>query len=202
MTARAAPYLMLLIPKAHPDSRGDSMQAQRPRSAPTPLPSRSISLELLQDLRQKVLEAEGNVPIPIVVVLLEDVRHALQRDAGLDEQVEAQLALVALVVGLEQQLDEAVRQTIAEGDEGVGELVALDVARVVRVEAVEQGAPAGEERPQPAELVEADGARAVAVEHPYHHAHRVRVEGRPVAVDKRRAELPLGELSRACAFCP
>lgn len=160
------------------------------------------SLELLQDLGQEVLEAEGDVAIAVVVVLLEDVRHALEGDAGLDEEVEAQLALVALVVGLEEQLDEAVREAVAEGDEGVGELVALDVAGAVRVEAVEEGAPAGEERPEAAELLEANGAGPVAIEHPDHHAYGVGVEGRPVAVDERRAEFPLGELAGACWFVP
>lgn len=160
------------------------------------------SLELLQDLGQEVLEAKGDVAVAVVVVLLEDVRHALEGDAGLDEEVEAQLALVALVVGLEEQLDEAVREAVAEGDEGVGELVALNVAGAVRVEAVEEGAPAGEERPEAAELLETNGAGPVAIKHPDHHAYGVGVEGRPVAVDERRAEFLLGKLAGACWFVP
>lgn len=154
-------------------------------------PTHPTLLELPQDLRQEVLKAQRDVAVAVVVVLLEDVRHPLEADAGLDEEVEAEDALVALVVGLEQQLDEALREAVAEGDEGVVELVELDVARAVGVEAVKQGPPRGQEGPEPAELVEADGPRPVAVEHPDHHAHRVRVKGRPVAVDQRRAELPL-----------
>lgn len=166
--------------------------SSQPRRGPS-------SLELPQDLGQEVLEAEGDVAVAVVVVLLEDVGHALEADAGLDEEVEAEDALVALVVGLEEQLDEALREAVAEGDEGVVELVEGDVAALVGVEAVEQGAPRGQEGPQPAELVEADRAAAVAVEHPDHHAHRVRVEGGPVPVDEGGRELALRQLAGACS---
>lgn len=164
---------------------------------PSSQPQGPGSLELPQDLGQEVLEAEGDVAVAVVVVLLEDVGHALEADAGLHKKVEAEDALVALVVGLEEQLDEALRQAVAEGDEGVVELVELDVAALVGVEAVEQGAPRRQERPQPAELLEPDRPAAVAVEHPDHHAHRVRVEGGPVPVDEGRRELALRELAGA-----
>ena len=142
-------------------------------------------LQLLQDLGQEVLETEGDVAVTIIVVLLKDVGHALEADAGLHEEVKAHDALAALVVGRKEQLDEAVAEAVAEGDEGVAELVEADVAALVRVEAVEQRPPRGQKRPQPAELGEADRPAAVAVEHSDHHAHRVRVKGRPVAVDER-----------------
>lgn len=151
-----------------------------------------FSLELLQDLAQEILKAQRNVPIAIIVILLEDVRHALQGDAALDEEIEAHDALLALVVGAEEQLDELGAEAVAEGDEGVAELGEGDVAAAVDVEAVEEGTPGGEERPEAAELVKADGAVAVRVEHADHHADGLGVEGGPVAVYEGGGELGLG----------
>ena len=107
--------------------------------------SSSLLLELLQDLHEEVLEAEGDVAVAVVVVLLEDVGHALEGDAGLDEEVEAHDALGALVVGVEEELDEAWGEAVAEGDEGVAELIEADVTAAVYVELVEQRAPRRQE---------------------------------------------------------
>lgn len=160
----------------------------------------SDSPQLAQNLRQEVLEAKGDIAVTVVVVAFKYVGHALEADAGLDEQVEAHDALVALVVGAEEDLDEAFAQAVAEGDERVAELVQADVAGPVRVKAVEERPPRGQEGPQAAELLEADRAAAVAVEHADHHAHRLRVERRPVAVDQRRREFPLRELPGTCTL--
>lgn len=94
-------------------------------------------LHLLKNLAQEVLKAQRNVSIAVVVVLFEYVRHALERDAGLDKEVEAHDALVALVVGAEDELDKLRGEAVAEGDEGVCELGEGDVAGAVDIEAVE-----------------------------------------------------------------
>lgn len=101
------------------------------------------SPQLLQDLAEEILKAQGNVSVPVIVVLFENVRHALEGDAGLDEQVEAHDTLLALIVSSEQELDELRAQAVAEGDEGVGELVEGDVSASVNIEAVKEGAPGG-----------------------------------------------------------
>lgn len=44
------------------------------------------------------LQTQGNVAITIVVVLLEHIRHALQTDASLDEQIEAEALGAAYIV--------------------------------------------------------------------------------------------------------
>lgn len=154
-------------------------------------------LQLLQNLAQEVLKTQRNISIPIIVIPLKHVRHALQRDARLDEEVKAHDALAALVVGAEEQLDELRAEAVAEGDEGVGELGQGDVAAAVDVEAVKEGAPRGEEGPEAAELLEANGAAAVRVEHADHHADGLDVEGGPVAVDEGRGELLFGEVAGA-----
>lgn len=155
-------------------------------------------LELLEDLDEEVLEAEGDVAVAVLVVLLEDVGHALEGDAGLDEEVEAHDPFAALVVGAEEQVDEALAEAVPEGDQSITELVGADVAAAVGVEAVEERPPRRQERPQPAELLEPDRTRPVAVEHPDHHPHRLRVERRPVPVHQRRRQLLLRQLARAC----
>ena len=139
---------------------------------------------LLKDLAQEILKTKCDISIPVIVILLEHVRHPLQRNTRLHEQVETHDALVPLVVGPEEEFDEARGEAVAEGDEGVGELLKGDVAGAVDVEAVEEGAPGGEEGPEAAELLKGDGAGAVRVEHADHHPDGLRVEGRPVAVDE------------------
>lgn len=158
-------------------------------------PKPPFLLQLAQNLRQEVLKAQRDVPIAIIIVLLEHIRHALQADAGLHKQVEAHDAVAALVVRAEEQLDEARAEPVAERHQRVVELVQADVARLVHVEAVKQRPPRGQEGPEPAELLEPDGAAAVAVEHADHHAHGVRVEGGPVTVDERGREFSFGELA-------
>lgn len=150
------------LPRAHP--------------APTRLP------HLLQNLAQKVLKAKRDVPIPIFIILLENIRHPLERNTSLHKQVKAHDALPPLIIRPEQQLHEPGREAVPEGDEGVCELLERDVAGAVDVEAVEEGAPGGEEGPEAAELLEGDGAGAVRVEHADHHPDGLRVEGGPVAV--------------------
>lgn len=168
-----------------------------PRVPRPPCPS--LLFHLLENLAQEVFKAERNVPVSVVVVLFEHVRHALQRDASLHKQVKAHDALVALVVGAEDELDKLRGEAVAERNQGVGELGEGNVAGAIDVEAVKERAPGGEERPQAAELVKADAAAAVGVKHANHHAHRLDVKGGPVAVDESGRELLFGQLAGPCA---
>ena len=102
--------------------------------------------------RQKLLETQRNIPIPIPIIPLKHVRHALQADAALHEKVEAHAIRAAAVVDAVHHGDEAGREAVAEGDEGLGVLVVGDGAASVFVEAVEEGAPGGEEGPEAAVL--------------------------------------------------
>jgi hypothetical protein len=100
-----------------------------------------------QLLRVSNLQAQSNIPIAILVVLLKHVRHPLQAYTRLDEQVETQrIASVAVVCAVEQ-CDELLGEAVSEGDEGFVEFRKGDAARVVLVEAVEEVAPGGEETP-------------------------------------------------------
>lgn len=62
-------------------------------------------LELLKNLCQEVLKAQCDVAVAIVVVLLEDVGHALERNAALNKEVETHNPFISLVVCVEDQLD-------------------------------------------------------------------------------------------------
>jgi hypothetical protein len=112
------------------------------------------------------LQAQRNIPVPVLVVLLKDVRHPLQADARLHEQVETQRVAPAPVVRLVQQRDEALREPVPEGDERFVELGVGDCAAVVGVEAVEEAAPRGEEAPQAAVVVASDNSEGTGeIEH-------------------------------------
>lgn len=96
-------------------------------------------------------QAQSDVPVPIVVVPLENIRHALQTDAGLHEQVETESlfpsssiiasASSVLRVRVEQQLYELRTQPVSKRHERVRELLQGDVPASVRVEAIEEPSP-------------------------------------------------------------
>jgi hypothetical protein len=92
---------------------------------------------------QRDSQAQGNVSIPVIVVLLKHVRHALQADAGLHKQVEAHVVVAAPVVRAVQQAHELRREAVPESDKGFAKLVVGYAAGVVGVEAVEESAPGG-----------------------------------------------------------
>jgi hypothetical protein len=92
---------------------------------------------------QQDLQAQRDIPIPVIVVLLEHVRHALQADACLHKQVKAHVVVAAPVVRAVQQAHELRREAVSEGDKGFGKLVVGYTAGVVGVEAVEEATPGG-----------------------------------------------------------
>lgn len=92
-------------------------------------------------------QAQRDEAVAVLIVLLEHIRHPLQADARLHEQIEAQHPAPARVVGREEQAHVLGREAVAEGDEGVAELAEGDCAAAVDVEAVEQEAPLREEAP-------------------------------------------------------
>lgn len=98
-------------------------------------------LHLFQDFTEKVFEAECDVSITIIVILLEDVGHPLQRNARLDEKIETHDAFASFVIGPEEQLNELRAKAVAESDKSVGKLREGDVATAIDVEAVEQSTP-------------------------------------------------------------
>jgi hypothetical protein len=53
------------------------------------------------------LQAQRNIPIPILIILLKHIRHPLQTDTRLDKKVEAEGIPSTPVVRLVQQSDEA-----------------------------------------------------------------------------------------------
>lgn len=150
-----------------------------------------------QKLRHKVLKVDGDEAIAVVVVLFERVGHALECDAGLHEQVKGNDATVLAVVVFKQELNEAVGQAVLEGHQGVLELVHGDVAAAVRVEAVEDGAPAVQELPEADKLLEVEVAAAVGIKHAHHHVDGVGVELGAVAVDEVLGKLFLGDVADA-----
>lgn len=152
---------------------------------------------MTEDFGQKVLKAQSDVAVPVLVVFLENIRHALEANAGLDEEVEAHNTLVPLVVGPEEDADETIAESISEGNKGIAELIQADVARVVGIESIEQGSPRSQERPQAAEFVETNRSASITIKHADHHAHGLRVEGCPVPIDKCGGEFLLRELTGA-----
>jgi hypothetical protein len=152
------------------------------------------------------LQAQCDVPIPIIVVSLEDIRHALQTNARLHKQVETESILPRpliaarpriLRVRIEQQLHKRGTQAVSKRHQRIRELEVRNTPAPVLVKAVEEAAPGCQEPPKAAEFFKVYGATAVCIEHADHHLDGVRVEGCVVAVDKGAAEFGFGELAAA-----
>lgn len=145
------------------------------------------------------LQAQRDIPVPIRVVLFKHIRHPLQGNASLHEQIKRQHPLPLAVVAssarmsprirAKQQLHKLRAQAISKRHQRILKLAQTNAATLVDVKAVKQPPPRGEEAPEAAKLVEVDGAGAVGVEHADHHLDRVRVEGGVVAVDEGTAQL-------------
>ena len=94
---------------------------------------------------QENLQAQCDVSVPILVISLEHICHALQTDASLHEQVEAQslfpVSFIAspsrgLGVRVEQQLHELRAQAVSKRHQRVRKLLQTDVTAPVCVEAI------------------------------------------------------------------
>lgn len=153
---------------------------------------------------QKLFKTHGNIPIAIIIIPLEDIRHPLQTDTSLNKQIKAHavthralrrrtyLARLAFE-RLEEHGHKRRAQPIPKGDQRFLKLLQTDPSAAVLVEPVEQLPPRGEVAPQRTELVEIDGPVAVPVEHADHHLDRARVERGVVAVHEGGAQLHLGQ---------
>lgn len=93
------------------------------------------------------LQAQRNVSIPVLVILLEYICHALQTDTCLDKQVETERIAAVAVICAVQQSDELLRETVSKGNEGFVEFGIRYTAAVVLVEAIEKSAPGRKEPP-------------------------------------------------------
>lgn len=91
--------------------------------------------------KEQNVQTQCNVAIAILVVLFKHVRHALEADARLHEEIKTHGVCAAAVVGAVQQRDKLLGEAVAKGDEGVVEFGKRDAAAVVLVEAVEEAAP-------------------------------------------------------------
>lgn len=96
---------------------------------------------------QEFLKAQRDVPIPIIIIPLEHIRHPLQDNTALHEEIEAHPALATLIVARVEQVDESLGEPVAKGHEGVGVFGEGDRTGSIFVEAVKEGAPGGEEGP-------------------------------------------------------
>jgi hypothetical protein len=116
-----------------------------------------------QDKERQDSQAEGDIAVPVIVVLLENICHALQADTRLHKEVEAHGILAAAVVSAEHERDELRREAVAEGHERIAEFVEGDVAAAIDIEAVEECAPCCQKAPEPAvaerEVVSAEARR-------------------------------------------
>lgn len=152
---------------------------------------------LPQKFRHKVLKVDRNVPVAIVVVLFKRIRHALQRDTRLHKQIKSNDSSVLAVVVFEQKLNKPIRQAVLERHKRVLELVHGNVAAAVRVEPIENGAPAVQKLPQTNKLLKVEVTAAVAVKHAHHHVHRVRVKLGAIAVHQILGQLLLRNVADA-----
>lgn len=95
-------------------------------------------------------QAQCYISVTVVIELLEDVRHSLQRDARLNEKIEAHRVLASSIVGAEKDANELRAKTVAKSYERVAELVIGNVAAAIGIKAVEKCSPGSEKAPKAA----------------------------------------------------
>lgn len=92
------------------------------------------------------LQAQCDVSIPVVIISLEDIRHALQTNASLHEKIETQSVLPGSKVAtsacvfrvcVEQQLDKLRAQAVSKRHQRFRELVMRDASTPVFIKAIE-----------------------------------------------------------------
>jgi hypothetical protein len=150
------------------------------------------------------LQAQCDVSIPVIIISLKDIRHALQTNASLHEKVETETILPGTLIAtcscvfrvrVEQQLDKLRAQTVSKRHQRIRELEMGDAPTPVLVKPVEQPTPCRKEAPKAAELFKIDSTAAVCIKHTDHHLDGVRVECGVVAVDEGAAEFIFGKLA-------
>lgn len=64
------------------------------------------------------LQAQRDITVAILIILLKNIRHSLQTNTCLDEQVETEcIAAIAVICAVEQS-DELLGKTVSKGDQG------------------------------------------------------------------------------------
>lgn len=163
---------------------------------------------------QKLLKAQRNIPISVIVIFFEHIRHSLQYYTALHKQIEAHTVLAAFVVRLIQQMDKSGGEAVAKGNERFRVLVEGYVAALVLIEAIEEGTPGSEETPEAATNMSALPTKTtkrdanvpeffkiytpvfIRIKHPYHHLDRMRIKTRKVPIDERLPQLSFRQLAR------
>lgn len=112
--------------------------------------TRSLANHITSKRTTVHLQAQRNISIAILVILLKHIRHALQANARLDEQVEAEGVAAVAVIGAVQQRDKLLRQAVSKRNQRLVELRIRYAAAVILVEAIEQSAPRRQETPKAA----------------------------------------------------
>lgn len=150
---------------------------------------------------QWVLQGQSYVAVSVIVIFLKHIRHPLQADTALNEEVETDCSFTSFVVCSEEGIHEMGAQPVAKCDKCVCVLVKADISTLVSIKSIKEGAPRRQESPQPAEFFEADCARTVGIKHSYHHLDSIRIKGCPVAIDEGCSQLLLGQMPIAFTIC-
>lgn len=122
-----------------------------------------------------------------------DIYTYIQNDTALNEIIKQYRSAAKPIEFAQQQTDQIVGQPIAKCGQGGLQLVLIDVAGIVRIERPEAILPIGHVLPQSAEVLEADRAAVLLIEHADHQTHGFRIEGAPRAVRQSDLQLVRGD---------
>ena len=174
---------------------------------------------------QELFKTQRYIPIPISVILFENISHPLQTDATLYKYIETHAVHPLFIVYPVEHRDELRREMIAEREQRGRVFVQTYSAAAIFVESVEKGPPCGEKAPKATagelarshigeniggyvdvagkeeggipELIETNCPIPIRVEHPYHHSYSLGVKACKVSIDQRCPELIFSELPRS-----
>lgn len=113
--------------------------------------SEKVSFSQPQNFRQKLLKAQRDIAISIVIIALEYISHAPEADACLHEQVKAHAFpsshSTSVVVRVIQHRREGLAQSIAKCQQGLAKFLQTDTPRMILVKPLKQLSPGSEESP-------------------------------------------------------
>lgn len=146
---------------------------------------------------EELFVADLNNAILVRVVMTEGTGEGLECDAQLNEVIKENRATAGTVKLAHEDFVELVTETVAKGGQGLLHLVAINVARVVAVEASKAVEPVSDVLPEMLELLKSDCSTTIAVKHSDHETNCFGIERLPCSIRKSTGEFGGVDLPRA-----
>jgi len=150
--------------------------------------SQLYSDSYFKDQYQKLLVTNFNPAVLISVVMSECTRQSLKRNAQLNKIVKEHLLIAFATELSNNEIVEWVSETISECSQRLLQLILVNIATVVPIEASETIQPISDIFPQMLELLKANRATRITIKHSNHQSNSLGIERLPGTIGKGSLE--------------